>query len=497
MFVIRFFILIIITCPSLTYAATLYMGSGETHTNLQSAMSAMSAGDTLIIRNGTYTGSSNQITSVNYPPTSSTLWTTIRAENDGQVFFGNPTTGTNQDMFSVSSTGNSHWVFEGITWYNGTFVGSASYIKFLRCGSGTNVVTVGGGFIPFLCNTCSYVLYEDCHAWGGGRYMFSAYLSDHVIFRRCVGRTDACDTLHDVTKTEPIGGFAIYSSSYCEVQNGIIIDTDSSAYWNYESMPGAFSCPNGTGSNNYFRGCIALNGHMPSGGSANGFTSTTRINNVHWDMNASAIYGGVTTFNHCTIGVMSTVVANSGGINGYGATVTANNGIFYDLDGDIGAVYNVTSDYNYFYANDINFTGGSSAGSNDVINVDPTAGSLEYLVRIENGSTLEGAASDSGDVGATVIKRIGVSGTLWGETGYTDTTDGDLWPFPNEDIIRTNFRTYSHANIDGTRGFCATGQTLTKYIWEYLGNTIPCDIYGTCGTPNSTGINFSGASFAD
>jgi hypothetical protein len=41
--------------------------------------------------------------------------------------------------------------------------------------------------------------------------------------------------------------------------------------------------------------------------------------------------------------------------------------------------------------------------------------------------------------------------------------------------------------IDGARGFAAgnsmdgSAQTLTKYVWEYLGNQIPCEIYGTCG----------------
>ena len=34
------------------------------------------------------------------------------------------------------------------------------------------------------------------------------------------------------------------------------------------------------------------------------------------------------------------------------------------------------------------------------------------------------------------------------------------------------------STLSGARGFCADGQTLSKYIWEYLGNTIPTDIYG-------------------
>ncbi|MFH2137589.1 MAG: putative Ig domain-containing protein, partial [Candidatus Omnitrophota bacterium] len=60
----------------------------------------------------------------------------------------------------------------------------------------------------------------------------------------------------------------------------------------------------------------------------------------------------------------------------------------------------------------------------------------------------------------------------------------DLWPWANEDKIREVFREANNpnsgstpSNNDTTRGFCADGQTLTKYIWEYLGNTIPPEIY--------------------
>ena len=127
-----------------------------------------------------------------------------------------------------------------------------------------------------------------------------------------------------------------------------------------------------------------------------------------------------------------------------------------------------------------------TSGAHDVTNINPLIHSLFYLPRIESNSDLSGKASDGGDVGATVMKRIGVNGTLWGEPGYNTTTDEDLWPWPNEDIIKINLRTYSHPQINGARGFCADGKqlngihdiTLTSYIWEYLGNPIPQEIYG-------------------
>ena len=93
-------------------------------------------------------------------------------------------------------------------------------------------------------------------------------------------------------------------------------------------------------------------------------------------------------------------------------------------------------------------------------------------------------------IGPTILKKIGVSGTLYGDTGYTDTTTDNLWPWPYEERIKADMA--SVATV-GTRGFCTgtskdgSAQTLTKYIWEYLGNQIPSDIYGS-----STRHGFSG-----
>ena len=46
--------------------------------------------------------------------------------------------------------------------------------------------------------------------------------------------------------------------------------------------------------------------------------------------------------------------------------------------------------------------------------------------------------------------------------------------------MREHIRTYTYDDgsggaleINGARGFCADGQTLTNYIWGYLGNTVP------------------------
>jgi hypothetical protein len=128
------------------------------------------------------------------------------------------------------------------------------------------------------------------------------------------------------------------------------------------------------------------------------------------------------------------------------------------------------------------------AGANDTF-VNPN---YDYPVRVESGSPLKGSASDGGDRGATIMYKRGVSGTLWGEPGYDELTDEPLWPFPYEDEIKKDMAAFNREftvdsetyTINGARGFCAPGNglngepiTLTSYIWEYLGNPCPDEIY--------------------
>ena len=197
------------------------------------------------------------------------------------------------------------------------------------------------------------------------------------------------------------------------------------------------------------------------------------------------------------------------GIKSDAVTDTVSDSILYSITGDalFDAGTDFTSDYNSFYGNGVdyyNVTDGDhdlcAANSNAIDPIDGIPGcgktSLKYLIQIEDNSDLSGAASDSGDIGATMLKQYGKSETLWGTTGYNLLQDGtsgqadvDLWPFPNEDIIKEKMAAYSYdsGSLTGARGFCAdtanprtdTGKiTLTSYIWEYLGNEIPDSIYG-------------------
>jgi hypothetical protein len=135
------------------------------------------------------------------------------------------------------------------------------------------------------------------------------------------------------------------------------------------------------------------------------------------------------------------------------------------------------------------FPASQTIGTNAVT---ATASTLKYIVRPEPASVLIGAGSGGGDIGADVTKQYGVSGTRYGEAGYDQKTNVALWPWLHEDVIKAVFAEANPAPSSATpntntpaRGFAAAGNdafgkplTLTRYIWQYLGNPIPAEIYG-------------------
>jgi hypothetical protein len=484
-------------------AKTVYMGPSETYTSLQSAFAAMSGGDTLFIRDGTYTGANNQIRYNLKPPSgSAAAYTIVRAENPGKVKFDGQ---NSRSMFDGYGTFNmSYVVFSGLEFINTSGLHdltgaahnnrTAHHIKLQRCGFEDN----------FQVNYASYVLVEDCYVWGSGRYNFIAFTADHVIFRRCVSRLDAANG-----DGMPISNFINYTSQYVEFQNCIAIDSDDNYYSNAEGVYGGFYNRKGntigstyyTSSNTSYRGCLLLNVKhdrwfsSPSESLAIGAGASNLLieDSVFWDMNnGMVIDNGLTsnyTINHSTFGI-----TRSGsypdmllGANNYG---DVSNSIFYSIFGK--ALNDVkSSTNNAFYGNGTDKSSVSTSAG-DLTGINPlTTGGLKYLPRLESSGALTSKATDGGNVGATIMKKIGASGTLWGEAGYNTATSENLWPWPYEGIIQAAFRT-GVSSPSPSRGFCASGQTLTKYIWEYLGSPIPSNIYGAGDTtPPSSPVGFS------
>jgi hypothetical protein len=462
---------------------------------LAGAFTVMSGGDTLIIGSGTYTGNSNAMTpfgSGAVPPNgSSSAYTTIRAEHDGGVLFDGQS--INNMFYVVSDTViPRYWQFEGLIWATGpdgpVNLIRASYVKFLRCGA---YDTPNGNYANFNISRSSYILCESCYAWGSGRYKFIAYLSDHVIFRWCVGRPDGINAGGD-----PAAGFSVYSSTYVKVQNSIVIDADQTASWvNIGDRVGSFAVPCTNEVSQYidFDKVIGLNVKL-GGITTSKNTDSANVmftDMVIWDSTddsavLNSIRGSSNSVRNSTFGYSGTTTTYPFYWDGASGSMT--NTILYRLlfSGSMFGASPTTQNYNLYYANTNN---SGRTGANDLTTVDPTTNSLRYLPRIEPGSSLKGAGSGGADIGANLDYLIGMAGTLWGEAGYATVTSTPMWPFPHEDLFKTKMAAYSSGGVSGARGFCAgaskdgSTQTLTKYIWEYLGNQIPSDIYGGLRAP--------------
>ncbi len=507
-------------------------------TTIQAGLTAMSGGDTLYITDGTYVGTSNMITAGdipagNYGPdttdrTEDDVWTIVQAETDFGVTI-DAEAASQRVPIRIST---DYIYFRGVIACNSgdnesnqaatPFNVTGDNIKVIRCGAYdagqqavdfstsemSNVLGIGGG--------ASYVLFEECFAWGWGKYVINTYLSDHIIFRRCVARQDGW--------ARGFGScFQVYSSSYVEIQNCIAIDFDEPRHWHPQGndyLWGAFHM-NGTSDYAYMRGCIAMNIQGPGSvqmkdhegnnvGADYEYTFWTLGNNNIIEHcltlgSTSAFYSdNGDTWNNISaidINLDATLTADGKGLRGGSGSgdPTVTDSLFFECAVNGVENLNTVSDYNCYYGNANNYSGctyrANDLSSENSSAIDPEANGLLYPVRIESGSTLKTAGSGGGQIGAEIMKKYGTDGTLYGESGYNTLTAVDLWPFPNEAIIKAKMSVYDRVDpydsitpdtpVDGDRGFCADGETLTKYIWEYLGNTIPSDIYGnystTCG----------------
>jgi hypothetical protein len=530
---------------SSSYAATYSMPTDCA--NLHACFALMSADDTLSIEDGTYTGSTNTIShsAGDFPPNGSGVaenpnggYTVVKAENDGQVTFDGEQTNR---LFYFNSGTHTYLVFRGMKFINTStsastkssvsiFKGcdSCDYIKFIRVGSMVHDHAAKAS--AFVVWNSSYILFEECYAWGEGRYGFLLTVSDHIVMRRNVARLDAAHG-----GGNPISNFQSYTSSYVEWQNNIAIDSDSTWFDTYSYIGSGFNTRSeyvhgelGTfySEDNRFTGNVALNIHYYDGGSSDSETTAggpayqiahdgdiglpnIYNNNVGWDVSNGIRKTGSMVSTPTADNMTLFAPHNPPAPHAYSYNVNQSMLELHDSIMIGGASYGIgyvpsgNNDYNVIYDTNNDFTLGSVAGDNDktVDNanaIDPvwasdnTTGGLKYIVRIEPSSNLSTISSTSGIVGATVLYQYGVSGTLWGETGYNTLTTTPLWPFTYEDQIRTDFRTYNPGGTDetkpdGERGFGADGTSLTDYVWGYLGNTIPpMSIEATPGNQQAT-----------
>jgi len=458
----------------------------------------LAGGDTLIVGDGTYAES---IT--NMPSGTAGAYTTIRAANDWGVLIDGSEF-PNDFRFGINVSRKSYVAVRGFRVKmnqanennSPIVVIDSDHVKVQRCGASHapasgNAASIGIG------PNASFVLVEESYAFGGGRYQVLVYQSDHVVVRRSVARNDHW------TGSLQCAGFVNYDSLHTAWQNDIVLDSDTAhcagrlygGFWNENKDD------HGPDTSQTLAGNIILNVQAFYAADLDwGISGTRNISDtVIWGC-SGGYYGdqgpGVAARVDATRLTIGGISGRYNGPNG-GAAHGTGWSIFGPIQNSLtssilakceslGIADHTVSDFNVLSGNGANYGGRTEAkpGSNDKPDIDAlNGGGLRWLPHIDVGSPLKTAGKDGGQAGAEVTYKIGVAGTLHGEPGWDRLTNEPLWPFPNEDRIKGEMASYSGPGAPGARGF-ATGksldgsdQTLTKYVWEFLGNPIPKEIY--------------------
>ena len=457
---------------------------------LHKAVSMMVSGDTVIIADGDWRKTSGMhIDTKHSPPDGTELnYSRILAETDWNVKLPYIHIETTKD----NPTG--YLEFRGIVFdnrYIGSGITHISYnmhhTKFVRCGFLAhglkgNTHTCGFGSEDSTKATNQYNLMEECIAWGSGRYVFYCKYGKFNIFRRCVAR-------HDFNAAPQMFNFRAYACAYTVYQNCISIDSDrvvnfvnpingeSGGYWisDQGDQYGEIG--------NIINGCISIKDIQLAyyiSGNKNLSGLTTVRNCIALDMT----YKLPKLNTLCALMLLQDENAIVLNFTGVGAELQGHDGIYCKKSGkkyienciirdvnDEGVGINPSSD-SVTINNVVHYnTGGGKYGKGSK-RIDPFKNGLMYPVRIEANSELATLGRNGTVCGATILRKIGVSGSLYGEPGWNTVIDERLWPFPNETKIRELMRE-TVEGVSGIYGFCEDGQTLTNYIWGYFGNAVP------------------------
>ncbi len=508
-------------------AANNCTNEGKPCRSITRGIATLAAGDTLIVGDGTYAES---IT--NMPSGTAAAYTTIRAAHDwGVLIDGSAFPNTFRDGIRVSAKSYVHLRGFRVKMNQASqnnmpiAVPESHHIKIERCSAShgatfENATSIGVG------PASHDVLIEECFAFGGARYQFLVYQSENVVVRRSVARNDYWNG------SLQCAGFVNYDSKSTAWHDNIVLDSDTAhcsgrlfgGFWN-ENKP-----TEGPDTSQSLAGNIVLNVQAYYAGDLDWLVSGTRTirDMVIWG-SAGGYHGdqgdGPTASVHATRMTIGALTGKYDGPNGspargtgfsvYGnVTNSLTNSILAGCN-SLGVADYTRSDFNVFSGNGADYGGFRKAtpGANDRSSannnaLDAPASGLRYLPRIEPNSPLKTAGKDGGQIGAEIVFKTGVPGTLYGEPGWDKLTTEPLWPFPNEDHIRQDMAAYNGPGAKGARGFATgnsldgTPQTLTKYVWEYLGNQIPSEVYelhivgllpaGVVGTPYSASVGVGG-----
>ena len=396
--------------------------------------------------------------------------TVVRAQNPGNVRVEGAL------FVGRSFRKDRNIVIDGLTFEGGGALYNTQHVTLRNCGFhgplmvGTNDHDQGN----------ERNLIEDVWVWASGQRIIAInYRALKNVWRRVVVRGDGCGRRECQGSGNPNVGITVYDSSDVSMQNIIVVDRilapNDSPYADFavaQHTPGAWLF-----GRNEWLGTISLK--APDQGyyfePDETIDPTIRISNaIAWDSPGSGFnlaragtnirlenlttrsihYDGIRVASELTSGQIANALVAGAGRYGINAALRSTH---VNVHGAKGA-------YN------------QSKCADGCFDKDPRGGkdpALRYLVRIEEGSPLKGAGVRGADIGANVVLRYGREGTRFGDEGYNILTNAPLWPWPNEARIKAEMC----ADERTRRGFC-NAPSLTRYIWDYLGNKMPDDPYG-------------------
>ena len=466
------------------------------------AFAHMAQAKTLVLMDGTYDPSTTGIIhwdtgiysarSSNLIPngTSRAAKTEIIARNAGRAVINGPL------FMGRSARKDSYINFDGLRFEGGGQFYNTSFNVLKRCAMhgpfsiGTNDHDNG--------NTDNLV--EDCWIWAAGqRGIAMNYRGHRNTWRRVIVRGDGCGTSACSGSANPNIGITCYDSHDVELLNIMVVDRILAGT---DSGYGDFACASHTGGlymwgNNAWRGCISLNAPdsawyvEPDVGTT--IDPTWTIENCAAIRPAGAGFNFAREGTHVTAtNLLALMTAGDGfrlapelaGSNLIGRNVVVAGAGTRALNSPIALDYvciNGTWSQGVY--------GSYNPDPTHVLTTNPIGTAIKYPTRIEAGSFLAGAGYGGADLGPTILKRYGADGAIYGDADRTTLQLTDLWPWPNEDRIKSDMSEVS------TRGFCAWGTqldgvnpiTLTSYVWESLGYPMPSTVY----PPTSVPVNLS------
>ncbi len=505
--------------------AVFYVGPNEALTTLKEGMEAMSSGDTLIMRNGDWehanqdnTIPGNEKKAQTLPSGTASAFTTLMAEDPSKVIMDAQNEETLISLWGATKhpdfpLDNNGWAVEtnyiaikGLVLLNSRTeavrINNSKYIKLINLGIGPSA-NGSGSMANLYIYRSQYVLIEGLYVWGHGRYKVQFKNSSESIVRRSVARID------NYNGGEPLGGYISYCSKNVLFQNNILVDSDHPEYWgSHEEIINAYGVP-ATNCEEYpefneFKRNLALNAHM-------GLMNTDARQNdnptlwedlVGWNLKPARHDGGTggvvpilsgvgaTTTNKMTLGEVDT----EGNYLVYSRDKFSNinDSIFYRIgwngvavvdQGDLareGTGGEIVMDFNNIFG----FLGDVSdgAGNPEVENTMEIDPAFRYITMLPRESELHTAGKNGSRVGAEIMTMLGRSGTFYSEPGYDDETAIPMWPFPIESVAHSHFSQFRYteddrnggtAGLSGERGFAVAGESLSNYVWAYLGETVP------------------------